>query len=136
MRTLIKGVLLVLIPLGSGWFGFALSFSDRGPGESMLERSALILGMQMFGGAVVGFLLPRHWYVSVAAAWGSLFWVVLRPTAVLEAPAIQFPEDRIHPPWVPFAALLLTIALGYVASRVRTIARPFRDERERSDGKR
>lgn len=121
MRTLIRGTLLALIPLGTGWFGFALSFSDRAPGESILVRSALILGTQMLGGAVVGFLMPRHWYASVLAAWGSLFWVALRPTAVFEAPAIQFPEDQIHPPWVPLGAVLLAIALGYVASRIRPI---------------
>jgi hypothetical protein len=100
----------------------------------MLERSALLVGMQMLGGAVVGGLLPRHWYVSAAAAWGSLFWFALRPTAILEPPAARFPEDQIHPSWVPLVALLLTAASGYIAARVRGAVGRHGSEGRRASG--
>ena len=114
-----RGVALVLVPLVTGWCGFALSFSDRPPGESALERSALILGTQVLGGMVIGLLSPRCWYLCVLAAWGSLFWFALEPTAVFDTATVEFPQDLIHPPWVPTAAVVLTTAAGYVASRFR-----------------
>lgn len=114
-----RGVVLVLVPLVTGWCGFALSFSDRPPWESMLERSALILGTQMLGGIVIGLLSPRRWYLCVLAAWGSLFWFAREPTAIFDTATVEFPQDLIHPPWVPLAAVVLATSAGYVASRFR-----------------
>jgi len=114
-----RAVVLVVVPLVTGWCGFALSFSDRPPWESALERSAMILGTQMLGGIVIGLLAPRRWYLCVLAAWGSLFWFALEPTAVFNTATVEFPQDLIHPPWVPTAAVVLTTAAGYVAACFR-----------------
>jgi hypothetical protein len=122
MRVFLKVariVFLVQVPLVTGWCGFAFSFSDRSPGQGMLERSVLILGTQMLGGIIIGLLSPQRWYLCILAAWGSLFWFALKPTAVFDTAIVKFSQDLIHPPWVPPSAVLLTAVAGYVASRVR-----------------
>jgi hypothetical protein len=81
-------VLLVVVPLVTGWFGFAGSFSDRGPGETQFERSAETLGAQALGGMIVGLVLPTHWYLSVISAWGSALWIPILLPSVLSGPAL------------------------------------------------
>jgi hypothetical protein len=119
VAKLIRRLLPAVIPLATGWVGLALSFSDRSPGESMLERSAWILLAQTLGGAVVGLALPKRWYLGALGAWGSLLWIAIRPQAIFERQPVQFPEDLIHPAWVPHVAVLLAMVGAYVAARSR-----------------
>ncbi len=89
MRELVERVAVVLtsaiLALVAGYFWVAGSFANLGPGETRLERVALVLGFEVRGAIVIGILLVRFWYFSVIAAWAPTISVIVwltRPSAV------------------------------------------------------
>jgi hypothetical protein len=131
-QSFISWISVPLISLATGWVGFAGYIAEAGPGETMVQRSFLIIGVQVLGAIVIATLLPKRWYLSFLAAWGSLLIIFIMPTPwfVFDPTPVQFPEDIICPNWVALAAVLFVIASGYIASRVRITHNVFGAERQ------
>jgi hypothetical protein len=116
MRELIERVAAVLtwaiLTLVAGYFWFALSFADLAPGETLLERLALIMGFEVLGAVVIGILLVRFWYFSVTAALAPTLGVIswgMRPSAA------EFLNIALAASLGP----VLALASGYLGAFVR-----------------
>ncbi len=122
MRNAIENAATVLLLLAvaavTGYFGFAGVIGDRGPGESLFERNALVLGFAISGAVLIGLLLPRFWYFSITASWGSLLALVsmaaYQPIETLR----HFFDAGAMSVWAVFSAPAFAVLSGYVGAYV------------------
>jgi hypothetical protein len=64
------GVLLALV---IGFFGLSLVFSDLGPGETEIIRTAVSVSTFLVGGFVIGLIVGRRaWLLSALVSWGAV----------------------------------------------------------------
>ncbi len=122
LRNAIENAAAIIVVLGlavvTGYFGFAGVIGDRGPVESLLDRNAVVLGAAMSGAVLIGLFLPRLWYFSIAASWGSLSFLV--ESAVhqpIEALRHFFDAGNMSV-WAVFTAPVLALASGYLGAYV------------------
>lgn len=122
LRNAIENAAAVIVVLGiavvTGYLGFAGVISNRGPGESLFDRNAVVLGAAISGAVLIGLFLPRFWYFSIAASWGSLSFLVTsavyRPIEALS----HFFDAGNMSVWAVFSAPLLALASGYLGAYV------------------
>jgi hypothetical protein len=70
-------VLAVFLILVVGIFGFIVTFSDLGPGETWMIRITTLVAVLLCGGMGVGLLLNEWWPASAACGWGPFLLGVL-----------------------------------------------------------
>ena len=62
---------LAVLVIGTVQFG--LFFTDLSPRESITMRGLEFAFVSLVGGATIGFVVPRSWFLlCVAASWGAL----------------------------------------------------------------
>ena len=119
--------------LVSGYIAFAGIAGDRTPSqETMVERVAVVLGIQLSAALLIGLVRPRFWYLSVLVGWVSVLWIVLNTmedglkflSGVFSYRYLFSNEGNIAG-WAVVGAPLFALAVGYVGGLVgRRLRKP------------
>jgi len=112
--------------LVGGYIGFAGIAGDRIPSqETMVERVAVVLGIQLSGALLIGLVRPRFWYLSALVGCVSIFWIVLNTIedgakflTVAFSYRHLFSNEGNIAGWAVIGAPLFALAAGYVGSLV------------------
>lgn len=105
---------VVGLALVAGFVGLAMLFGDLGPEETLASRAAMVGGLHLVVGVVVGFVEPVHWKLAGLAAWGA----VAMGLGVLLG-NLGRGIGEVLPGLVLFVPLALALGGGYVGSRLR-----------------
>ena len=77
LASRIRLAVAVLLILVTGFWGFVITFSDSPANWSMLTLAGYIAAWHVPSAFVIGRLVPRKWWLGLAAAWGALLMLAL-----------------------------------------------------------
>src|SRR5712691_8712731 len=108
---------LAVIVLVTGFLGLDQIFSDLGPHEAGVSRLVTSALTYVIGSVLVGFIMPRHWYIAVLNGWGALLLAV--PILI---GAIR--SGRLIPSWTILGLVILVIpGVNLISGRAGAMAR-------------
>ncbi len=99
----------------TGFWGFIVLFSDVLSGLPHWAYVVTVGITHAVPAALIGFLLPRRWYVALVAVWGGVFWGFLFP-AVVFLLIDKWPGNN-NPEWISLGVVLSAVCLGAFAGR-------------------
>ncbi|HEX6386934.1 MAG TPA: hypothetical protein VF177_19910 [Anaerolineae bacterium] len=105
---------VVGLALVAGFVGLAMLFGDLGPEETLASRAAMVAGLHLVVGVVVGLVEPVHWKLAGLAAWGA----VVMALGVLLGNLGRGIEE-VLPGLVLFVPLALALVGGYAGRWLR-----------------
>jgi hypothetical protein len=74
-----RTILATFVVLATGFWGFVITFSDYPSGWSMVQWTIYIVAWHIPSAFVVGYLLPRSWFMGIAVCWGALLMLLSVP---------------------------------------------------------
>lgn len=114
----IKLVISCFLAVVLGIFGFALLFTDLGPGETLARRDLVTVLFNLLCGLLFGLVNPKSWPYSGILAWGGVL-IALR--GIFSGPSAWL--DTLT---VLGLAPLPALAGGYVGAWLRRRRAPRR----------
>ncbi len=115
----LRALLAAAVVVATGFWGWIVLFADFMVHAPSWSYVLVVAGVHLGAGVVVGLLVPMRWYLSLVAAWGSLFWGISSAVLSIRAGSYRF----VSPAWLVLGLLPFSVLVGgYLGSRVVKMA--------------